>query len=302
MPIETSLIIITLNRPVLLAGALESLTHQARKFDEILVVDNGPSKDTAAVVESFRLRLPVSYLCEPRRGYGAARNQGVRSARGEIVFFLDDDCTAPPEWAETLRKPLDAGEADIVGGSRRRGGRGLAARLEYLCTDGPVLDPGLRRRPVAHLSTSNLALRRAVLEKVGPFSDSLAMCEDRDFCARARALGFCVLYEPAACVCHRPPVFSVADYLAKMRNYGLGTCQYFLRQHDREPLARLFPNQPALRLALLPVLAAMGTAYLVWKNLPHRPEALLLSPLIFAGQLWWQWGGFEALRRERAAC
>jgi GT2 family glycosyltransferase len=302
VPIESSLIIITRNRAGLLGETLESLTGQTRGPAEVIVVDNGPSQETAAVVARFGSALPVRYVVEPRSGYGPARNRGLAEARGEILFFLDDDCVAERGWAETLRRALDGGEAEMVGGSRDCGRRGLAARLEYLSTDGPVLHPGLRRGPVRHLSTANLAMRRAVAERVGRFDETLVMCEDRDFCARARAAGFRLLYEPAARVRHQPPVERLSQYLAKMRHYGLGTSQYFLRWREAEPLARLFPRHPALRLLLLPALAALGTGYLVVKNLPQRPDAVWLSPLIFAGQLWWHWGGFEATRRERRPC
>ena len=60
-----------------------------------------------------------------------------------------------------------------------------------------------------------------------------------------------------------------------------------------------FPPVPPLRLLLLPALAAAGTAYLVARNLPQNPDALPLSPLLFVGQLWWHWGGFEACAGPR---
>ena len=84
-----------------------------------------------------------------------------------------------------------------------------------------------------------------------------------------------------------------------MRHYGHGTSQYFARWRDEEPLAPLFPASPAERLLLLPVLAALGTGYLMMRNLPQCPDALPLSPLLFLGQLWWHWGGYEAMREER---
>jgi hypothetical protein len=66
-------------------------------------------------------------------------------------------------------------------------------------------------------------------------------------------------------------------------------------------LARLFPTNPSARLLLLPALAAAGTAYLVARNLPQCPDALPLSPLLFVGQLCWQWGGVEAMRQVQEA-
>ncbi len=294
----SSLIIITLNRATLLRRTLEGLARQSRKIDEIIVVDNGPNAETEGVACSFAAR----YVPEWKRGYGHARNRGLTEAHGDVIYFLDDDCVPEPDWSDVLWKVLTSGAADLASGSRAPGQPGLAARLEYLSTDGPVLSPGLAAGPARHLSTSNLILRREVVEKVGCFDTTLAMCEDRDFTTRAGKLGFRLRYEPKARVTHYPEIHRLSDYLGKMRHYGTGTSQYFRRWRDEEPLARLFPASPALRLLMLPALAAAGTAYLAARNLPQNFDAVPLSPLLFVGQLWWQWGGYEAMRQEQRAC
>jgi GT2 family glycosyltransferase len=288
----TSLIVITLNRAALLAQTLAALKRQTRPPDEIVVVDNGPGADTEAVARAAGAR----YVPEPRRGYGSARNRGLAEARGDVLYFLDDDCVAEPDWAERLWDTVAAGRADLAGGSRVSGRAGLAARLEYLSTDGPVLSPRLPAGPVPHLSTSNLILKREVVDRTGAFDEKLAMCEDRDFTARARDRGFTLRFEPSARVTHYSSVVRAADYFARMRHYGYGTSQYFAQRPD-EPLARLFPKSAVGRLALLPFLAAAGAGYLVIRNLPHCPDAIPLGPLLFAGQFAWHWGGWQAMRR-----
>jgi GT2 family glycosyltransferase len=299
MAIESSLIIITLNRPGLLRRTLDGLKHQTRAPGEIIVVDNGPTPESERVVLAFEGSLPVRYVVEPQRGYGRARNRGLVEAQGDTVYFLDDDCVPEPNWAEILWQALESGLADLAGGSRIPGQKGLAARLEYLSTDGPVLSPKLAAGPVRHLSTSNLILRRDVVDQVGQFDTTLVMCEDRDYTTRARKRGFRLHFEPRARVTHFAPIHHFSEYLSKMRHYGHGTSQYFDRWRDEEPLARLFPTSPAERLILLPVLATLGTGYLVKRNLPHNPDAVPLSPLLFVGQMWWHYGGFEAMREER---
>ena len=288
----TSLIIITLRRAALLRNTLDALTHQTRRLDEIIVIDNGPDAETEKVAREMGAR----YVGEPRRGYGCARNRGLAEANGDILYFLDDDCVAEPNWAERLWDAVASGRADLAGGSRVSGRAGLAARLEYLSTDGPVLSPLLAAGPARHLSTSNLIFKREVVERTGCFDEKLAMCEDRDFTARARDAGFRLRFEPAARVTHYSSVERAGEYFSRMRHYGYGTSQYFALRPD-EPLARLFPKSAAARLLLLPGLAAAGTGYLVLRNLPHCPDAVLLSPLLFAGQLSWHWGGWQAMRR-----
>lgn len=294
----SSLIIITLHRPALLERTLEGLSRQSRPIDEIIVIDNGPTADTERIASSFTVR----YVPEPHRGYGNARNRGLAEAHGDVIYFLDDDCVPDPNWSDVLWNVLESGDADLASGSRAPGQPGLAARLEYLSTDGPVLSPALTAGPAQHLSTSNLILRREVVTKTGCFDATLTMCEDRDFTTRARNQGFRLRYEPKARVTHYPAIYRISQYLAKMRHYGTGTSEYFHRWRDDEPLAHLFPTNPAARLVLLPALAAAGTAYLVARNLPQNVDAVPLSPLLFVGQLWWHWGGFEAMRQEHRAC
>lgn len=289
----SSLIIITLDRAALLQRTLEGLARQARPIDEVIVIDNGPSRDTEQVACSSGAR----YVPEPKRGYGYARNRGLAEARGETIYFLDDDCVPEPDWSDVLWKVIESGEADLAGGSRAPGQPGLAARLEYLSTDGPVLSPRIAAGPARHLSTSNLIVRREAIEKTGCFNTELTMCEDRDYTTRARKLGFRLRYEPRARVTHYAAIRGFADYLGKMRHYGAGTSQYFRRWREEEPLARLFPASPALRLLMLPGLAAAGAGYLVARNLPQNPDALPLAPLLLAGQVWWHWGGYEAMRK-----
>ncbi|MFC7386065.1 glycosyltransferase [Sphaerisporangium rhizosphaerae] len=88
-----SVIIPTYNRAELLAHTLNSLVRQTLSPAdfEVLVVDDGSSDDTAAVVESFKDRLDVRYFYQEDRGYrvAKARNVGIANARGEVCVFVD---------------------------------------------------------------------------------------------------------------------------------------------------------------------------------------------------------------------
>ena len=68
-------------------------------------------------------------------------------------LLLVDDCVAERDWAERLWDEVASGRADLAGGARVSGRAGVAARLEYLSTDGPVLSPrlpaGPARRPAS---------------------------------------------------------------------------------------------------------------------------------------------------------
>lgn len=180
-----SVVICTRNRAAFLADAIRSVLDQQYPADryELLVVDNGSSDDTAAVVAPFLTAsaVPVSYLREPRLGVSFARNLGIARSRHDYVAYLDDDIVAGPTWLAAL-------DAAIRGhGARAVGGR-IEAVLEPSCAapewwrDGNVrtlfgLDHSrhLMGATVAAirwplwLATGNSAYARALLIELGGF-------------------------------------------------------------------------------------------------------------------------------------
>jgi glycosyltransferase involved in cell wall biosynthesis len=96
-------------------GELVHETQSQKLVERVIVVDNGSTDDTGRVAE----RAGATVVQEPRRGYGAACWAGVQAAEGaEIIAFMDADGSFLPQELPCLLKPLLAGEADLVLGSR----------------------------------------------------------------------------------------------------------------------------------------------------------------------------------------
>lgn len=89
-----SVIVPTCNRPALLRRALDSLAAQRFKGFEVVVINDG-EEDVSGVTASFGPALAISLLEHPVKysGLSAARNSGVRAARGAYIGYLDDDDT-----------------------------------------------------------------------------------------------------------------------------------------------------------------------------------------------------------------
>ena len=98
---HVSIIICTKDRPDALARAVGSIRHSG---------DLGRDSEIVVVEETNSPRdIPsVRYVHLPRRGrgFGYARNVGVREAHGEVILFIDDDCEAEQGWAEALIEPF----------------------------------------------------------------------------------------------------------------------------------------------------------------------------------------------------
>ena len=84
-----SVIIPTYNRAHIIRRAIESALSQTYPRLQVLVLDDGSSDNTRAIAETFGSR--VSYARQPNAGVSAARNLGMRHARGEFIAFLDSD-------------------------------------------------------------------------------------------------------------------------------------------------------------------------------------------------------------------
>src|SRR5687767_548324 len=88
-----SVVLPTFNREEFLTEAFESIAAQTFADWELIVVDDGSTDGTSALVGQLARRVaqPVTYLYQPNRGPGAARNLGIQRARGQYLAFLDSD-------------------------------------------------------------------------------------------------------------------------------------------------------------------------------------------------------------------
>jgi glycosyltransferase involved in cell wall biosynthesis len=93
-----SVVIPALNDSAMLSGCLDSLAAQTRPPDEIVVVDNGSTDDTAEVARRAGARV----IDEPQRGIPAATAAGFDAARGTVIGRLDADSRPAPNWVAEL--------------------------------------------------------------------------------------------------------------------------------------------------------------------------------------------------------
>ena len=100
-----SAIVCAYNEARYLPACLFSLLSQTRPPDEILVINNASTDETAAVAR----QIPgVRVVDEPIRGLVVARETARREARGDILAFVDADCRAPIPWMERIERRLTA--------------------------------------------------------------------------------------------------------------------------------------------------------------------------------------------------
>jgi len=115
-----TVVIPTRNRATLLAQALSSLRQQAlsRRSFEVVVVDNGSTDATAAVIEAARQELGnLVGIHAPEPGLHTGRHAGLSAATGEVLVFADDDIEALPTWLASIKEAFEDPDVALVGGN-----------------------------------------------------------------------------------------------------------------------------------------------------------------------------------------
>ena len=101
---DVSIIVCTYNRADSLREtllALRSLRINSNRQWEVIIIDNNSKDNTRRVVEEQQSDwAQLHYEFEPLQGLSHARNFGIRSARGQIILFTDDDVLPEPDWVE----------------------------------------------------------------------------------------------------------------------------------------------------------------------------------------------------------
>ncbi len=269
-----SIVVPVYNRADEIGACIESLLDldypPARR--EIIVVDDGSRDHTAAVVRRYDVRLlAMSGNC----GQSAARNRGVRAAAGEIVAFIDSDCTAEPRWLRDLLPYFSDPRIALVGG--RVDAHDRQSWLDRYETTHSALNMGAKVRLGAaphsdfYVPTCNMLVRRQAFEAVGGLDEGLRVGEDVDLCWRLKAKGCRGLYVPSGPVRHRHRNRFWSNF---KRRYEYGTSEAVL--YERHPeVNKRFPWQTA-GLALI-WLAVAGLLARSWITLPAGALVLLFE-------------------------
>ena len=183
-----SVVIPTYNGGPFLEETLASLAAQRRRPDEVLLVDDGSTAPrTRRLLEQLRAGrgpLPVRVLQQANQGPGAARNLGVREARGELVLPLDDDDLLTPDALGALEAALAAtpGAAFAYGHTELFGAkRGVEVT--------PRFNPFLQLLANALVVTA--LMRRSVFTEAGLAWPSLAAYEDWSLWLAVAEAGLC---------------------------------------------------------------------------------------------------------------
>jgi glycosyltransferase involved in cell wall biosynthesis len=188
-----SVILPVFNRERYLAGAIESVLNQTFADWELMVVDDGSSDATPAIVKRYHLAFPgkVKPIYQANAGVAAARNRGITAATGELVAFIDsDDLWHPRKLELQVAAFRAAGDVAFV-----------YSGYDVIDSEGRLLetvrpDPRFQGDVYEKLWTEQnrilgptILATRAMLHRVGLFDDRLPLAENLDLRIRLARVG-----------------------------------------------------------------------------------------------------------------
>jgi GT2 family glycosyltransferase len=212
-----SVVVALYNAAETLEDCLSSLQKLRYPDYEVIVVNDGSTDESAAIIDRFPFRV----ITTENSGVSASRNQGWRAATGEIVAYIDSDARADPDWLSYLAAVFQDSDVAAVGGPNLIPPEdGWVAQCVYRSPGGPtqvMFDDELAE----HVPGCNMAFRADALEAVQGFDPIFRHAgDDVDICWRILERDLRIGFSPSAVVWHhRRP--SVGAYWRQQAGYGV---------------------------------------------------------------------------------
>ena len=234
-----------------LADAIDSLLNQSYADIEVIVVIHTSKNLYEEIVKAYVTENKVKVLFSERSlGAAAARNVGIKAARGDILAFIDDDAVADEKWVEILVETYKELDAVAVGGKilpMWLPGKPAYFPEELYWLVG-VTHKGFAEDKIVEVRNAfgpNMSFKREVFEQVGLFNENLGFAkrgtsyiqaEETEFSLRMTSkFGVGVIYNPEAIVHHKIPVSKARLKLLLKRSFYQGYSKVLLQKWGSSP-------------------------------------------------------------------
>ncbi|RYY21786.1 MAG: glycosyltransferase family 2 protein, partial [Chitinophagaceae bacterium] len=209
---KTTVIIPTYNGAHKILFALRSLESQTRPPDEVVVIIDGSSDHTHALLgnESFSLK-DLKIINQENTGRARVRNNGALHATGDLLVFMDDDMVARNNWLQAHVEHHEANPLTILTGSALVPETAADADYQkfkiFLSYKWTARLKQYDRQPLPKdalfLSAANFSIPKLLFTNLNGFDASLNDVEDYDLALRALAQSTLVYYSAAADAWHK---------------------------------------------------------------------------------------------------
>ena len=256
-----TVIICTYNRAKYIGPLLESLAANdlAKSEYEILLVDNNCTDNTRAICDAFAAAhkdVRFRYVVEPEQGLSAARNKGIKEAKGDIIVYVDDDALVDAHYLRDYAEWFAAHQETMACGGpieplyETEEPKWMSPYTKALLTAWMNYGDKVREYPKGRYpGGGNAAYRKEVFDKVGLFNTALGRkggnlmgSEEKDIFDKMHALHMQVLYLPTPVLHHCIPQAKLEkDYFDRLTlQIGISERQRTLAISKSKYFKRLF--------------------------------------------------------------
>ena len=219
-----SIIICTYNREKYIRPLLESIVKNDYPTTdyEIVLVDNNCTDNTHGVCEQFAAahkEVAFRYVIEPEQGLSAARNKGIKEAKGDIIIYVDDDALVDTDYIRQYAEHFATYPETMAAGGpieplyETKEPSWMSPYTKALLTAWMNYGNQVREYPNGRYpGGGNAAYRKEVFDKVGLFNTELGRkgnlllaSEEKDIFDKMKVLGMKVLYLPTPVLHHCIP-------------------------------------------------------------------------------------------------
>ncbi|MBE7175279.1 MAG: glycosyltransferase [Mucilaginibacter polytrichastri] len=240
-----SIIIPLYNRPQEIDELLDSLTRQRYTDFEVIVVEDGSTKDAAAVMEKYRGKLNLFYYQKQNEGQGFTRNFAFARATGDYFICFDSDCLIPENYLEVVHRRLETDWLDAYGGpdaahpSFTPVQKAISYSMTSLFTTGGIRGKEKNAGGTFHPRSFNMGISRKVWEATGGYVIT-RMAEDIEFSIRIHALDFRIGLIPEAIVYHKRRT-SFFQFWKQLHFFGRGRINLSKQFGQKLKIVHFFP-------------------------------------------------------------
>lgn len=320
---EISVIVPTYNRANQLGACLDCLLNQSldKNKYEIIIVNDGSNDATLKVIEAYQNNNPgiFIYVEQPNRGAAAARNRGAKIAKGDILYFLDDDCLVRNNVLSNIINEFKTfGEKVCMGGFNVGGKQNIIGHTVNLLCCSQSKNYKYRYN-VEYLSSSSLCVKRSSFLEEGGFDENIGMGEDTEWSYRMRLEGYKILKTPKIIACHQHSRNTLRKMMMQTFEWGSKTDYEILIKYKSllekdtsmefrskfifrvgKTLLSLPPTTSFLLLCLMFLpLTFVYTVFSCARVIRFKKEIIFLSPLVFIRELSWSCGHLVYFFRRR---
>ncbi len=258
-----SIIVPVFNRPDEVDELLQSLCKQTVKDFEVLIIEDGSSKDCKSVTEKYDETLDVKYFNKPNSGPGQSRNYGAERANGDFLIVLDSDVVLPNDYLMAVEDELSKNPTEAFGGpdtahpSFTPVQKAISYSMTSFFTTGGIRG-GKAKLDKFYPRSFNMGIRRDVYLKLGGFS-KMRFGEDIDFSYRIVEAGYKPRLFPEAWVWHKRRT-DFRKFFRQVYNSGIARINLEKRHPGTMKLVHLLPTVFTVGVIGLILISAIGRA------------------------------------------